>query len=69
MLDLLVEIIGEIVLEILWYSIYETWNLLLRKLPIQWNDKVLKVLCGILTIAFWLTIFIVAIIICEQVLP
>lgn len=69
MLDLLVEIIGEIVLEILWYSIYGTWNLILRKLPVQWNDKVLKVLCGILTIAFWLTIFIVAIIICEQVLP
>lgn len=67
--EIIIEFLGEIVVELLWYSIYEPIRSVLMKCRKNWNTKVLKILCGILTILFWGCILFLGSKILEIVLP
>lgn len=69
MADILFEFIGEIIVELLWFGVYDRWKYLLMKRRKPWKRRVLQIICGVLTILFWAIIGIVVIKICEIVLP
>ena len=64
-----VEIIGELVVEVLAYGTYGFVIKGLKRIPIRWNEKDLKILTILLSITLWLLGAYLIICLLERVLP